>query len=89
LELHGRPWGARRRGRGGERRQGLTAGALGRHARGGAWNGSSCCAAVLFCACYFLFLHEEESSRKEKRKKKRRKKIKRIFFVNMEIFKKK
>jgi hypothetical protein len=94
LELHGRPWGARRSGRGGEgeRSRGTASCVGGGGAMGGSYIGEV--AGLLLLAgllCSRKLLREEER-RKERRKRKGRKrkekKEKMEKFPNLKFFEK-
>jgi hypothetical protein len=86
LELHGRPYGARRRGKGGGSEERVRRGG-----RGETWGCTTMGlspAVQSYCA-YFLLLLEEEKEKREKKKKKKRKGKKGRknveFFSNLEI----
>jgi hypothetical protein len=101
LELHGRPWGARRRGRGGEgegersRGCGWLCWRWGCHGGSCIWEGSRlftpCWAALFVQTTACCAAHEGEEEEREKKKKRKEKKKEKEgknveFFLNLKIF---
>jgi hypothetical protein len=81
LELHGRPWGAHRRGERGGRRRGEGGAARGQHGGllGGAMGrGCGRCSLLVLLpfalCCYVSSVREEENSRKEEGERRRKRK---------------